>query len=137
MNKMPFPTFLGTNAKIAADRYAQYHLATQLLYSVSAISDNVLGKLSKTYDPLELLEQGVIKPDEIPLNKQTLHNSNFLFILLCNIPGIGEKSADELVDRYKTLAKLADVPYEKLKDIPTIGKKRAKILSDYLDRMFG
>ena len=53
-----------------------------------------------------------------------------LIYIVSSLPGIGDKTAIKLLDRFETLSNLFNASEQELSEIPRIGKKRARYLSN-------
>lgn len=56
--------------------------------------------------------------------------------LLSSLPGIGPKLAKNLLKKFKTIRRIINAPFEKLKEVELIGEKKAKKLKQVFEKKY-
>ena len=135
MNKVHYPVFIGPNSNLASRKWSQYFVAGQVLNGISEVSRRLMGRFSEYREPLVLLDDYFAETEEVLRNSRSMNQEDLLFRFLISIPGIGEKTADELVIEFGSISALAHTQFDELCTIKFIGEKRAFLIQESLDRL--
>ncbi len=68
--------------------------------------------------------------------KRAYSNRQWQVLILCSIPGIGQKLAEKLISRFRTIRGVASASVDELMEIDKIGRKKAESIYNILNTEF-